>query len=196
MNRQDITKHLRLDVGPVGITAADLIDTQAAENKRLKTAWRNFATAVGVDPDQPDFQHVVIEKAKAQAVEIERLDKENTTLRGIATAIMPCHYCGVDEIAKCPKGFPGCSLADDGVALDRLQAAEIERMESDSEIYQEAMEQLVNTTFGPAILSNICEAGQNEIRLRISYADEQRKRTHVWKQEAAQAASTAHKGEG
>lgn len=39
---------------------------------------------------------------------------ENATLRGlVAKVVMPCHYCGVDNMAKCPSGFPGCALADD-----------------------------------------------------------------------------------
>lgn len=43
----------------------------------------------------------------------EQLERENDILRGIATKVMPCHYCGVDSIAQCPLGFPGCALADD-----------------------------------------------------------------------------------
>lgn len=46
------------------------------------------------------------------------LENENTALRAIASKIMPCHYCGVDQIAKCPHGFPGCSLMDDLIAGD------------------------------------------------------------------------------
>ena len=45
--------------------------------------------------------------------EVDNLRKENDILRAIAAKIMPCHYCGVDSIAKCPRGFPGCALADD-----------------------------------------------------------------------------------
>ena len=45
--------------------------------------------------------------------ELERLRAENDCLRGIASKVMPCHYCGAEEIAKCPHGFPGCALADD-----------------------------------------------------------------------------------
>ena len=43
----------------------------------------------------------------------EELTRENDTLRAIAAKVMPCMYCGVDSIAKCPRGFPGCGLADD-----------------------------------------------------------------------------------
>lgn len=57
--------------------------------------------------------------------ELERLRKENDILRGIATKIMPCHYCGVDHIAKCPHGFPGCSLADDLSCAEDCMAQEI-----------------------------------------------------------------------
>ena len=42
---------------------------------------------------------------------------ENNVLRGITSKFAakhgPCHYCGVEDIAKCPTGFPGCALADD-----------------------------------------------------------------------------------
>lgn len=38
---------------------------------------------------------------------------ENDSLRAIAAKVMPCHYCHVDDIGRCPHGFPGCSLADD-----------------------------------------------------------------------------------
>lgn len=51
--------------------------------------------------------------AKALLERLEKSERENTILRGICSKIMPCHYCGVDEIGKCPHGFPGCSLADD-----------------------------------------------------------------------------------
>lgn len=45
---------------------------------------------------------------------IEELERENEFLRGlVASKVMPCHYCGVDTLGKCPYGFPGCSLADD-----------------------------------------------------------------------------------
>ncbi len=46
--------------------------------------------------------------------DIERLKSENTCLRGlVAKLVRPCHYCGLDDMAKCRSGFPGCSLADD-----------------------------------------------------------------------------------
>lgn len=60
--------------------------------------------------------------------EIHRLTKENDTLRGIASKIMPCHYCGVDDIAKCPHGFPGCALADDITVCDESANSECRRL--------------------------------------------------------------------
>lgn len=39
---------------------------------------------------------------------------ENSTLRTIvAKAKIPCVYCGLDNMAKCVHGFPGCARADD-----------------------------------------------------------------------------------
>lgn len=49
--------------------------------------------------------------------------KENDTLRAIAGKVMPCMYCGVDSIIKCPYGFPGCSLADDVEAYEHTASA-------------------------------------------------------------------------
>lgn len=46
--------------------------------------------------------------------DIERLKRENTVLRGlVAKLVRPCHYCGLDDMSKCARGFPGCALADD-----------------------------------------------------------------------------------
>lgn len=44
---------------------------------------------------------------------VRELEAENEALRKIAARVLPCHYCSVDDLAKCPHGFPGCSLADD-----------------------------------------------------------------------------------
>lgn len=57
--------------------------------------------------------------------EREATDRENTTLRAIASKIMPCHYCGAKEIGLCPHGFPGCSLADDVMIFDSAVNAEL-----------------------------------------------------------------------
>lgn len=76
--------------------------------------------------------------------EIHRLTKESDILRGMMSKVMPCHYCGVDEIAKCPHGFPGCALADDITVFDesankecrelRSQIAELNAQVSDYQI--------------------------------------------------------------
>lgn len=60
--------------------------------------------------------------------ETARLRKENDILRAIASKVMPCHYCGVASIGKCPHGFPGCSLADDMMAGDECMSAEIQKL--------------------------------------------------------------------
>jgi len=57
--------------------------------------------------------------------ELERLRAENDCLRGIAAKVMPCHYCGAEEIAKCPHGFPGCALADDMFCAESSANAEV-----------------------------------------------------------------------
>jgi hypothetical protein len=65
---------------------------------------------------------------------IAELKAENDALRMIAAKVMPCHYCGVSEIARCPHGFPGCSLADDIVIgeMELAQALQSARAERDA----------------------------------------------------------------
>lgn len=80
-------------------------------------------------------------------------------------------------------------------ALRRLAVAiktkdeQIAELEADVEICMDALEHLKTATFGPALLSNLGDAAQNEVELRIEYAEKQQKRTSNWKQaEAALAA--------
>lgn len=60
---------------------------------------------------------------RPHAEEVIRLDAENTILKGIIATNpgIPCVYCGVDNIGKCPKGFPGCGQADDLMVFDDEQ---------------------------------------------------------------------------
>jgi len=62
------------------------------------------------------------------------LMKENDILRALVSKLnIPCVHCGIPDISKCSRGFPGCVQADDimvgeseyGFALlDRLRKAE------------------------------------------------------------------------
>ena len=61
----------------------------------------------------------------ALLAEYDRMEKENTSLRRIAAKVMPCHYCGVEDIGMCPSGFPGCALADDMMMGDEDQLAAV-----------------------------------------------------------------------
>ena len=77
----------------------------------------------------------------------QRLEKENAELRAVndillgivAKAKIPCVYCGMDDISRCERGFPGCAQADDlmagqdetfkRVCVERLELkAEAERL--------------------------------------------------------------------
>ena len=61
----------------------------------------------------------------ALLAEYDRMEKENTSLRRIAAKVMPCHYCGGEDIGMCPSGFPGCALADDMMMGDEEQLAAV-----------------------------------------------------------------------
>lgn len=69
---------------------------------------------------------------------IAELERENDVLRGIASKVMPCHYCGAGEIAKCPHGFPGCALADDIFVAEESYSAEIKRLREAIEAHRAA----------------------------------------------------------
>ena len=50
------------------------------------------------------------------SAEVERIVKENDTLRGLlGNSAKPCPYCGLaaEDQSKCASGFPGCARADD-----------------------------------------------------------------------------------
>lgn len=45
---------------------------------------------------------------------LETSDKENSILRTLIAKVgKSCHYCGLEDISQCMRGFPGCALADD-----------------------------------------------------------------------------------
>lgn len=75
----------------------------------------------------------LLEQAKQN---LEEIEKENTFLRALAAKIMPCHYCGVDDIGKCPSGFPGCAMWDD------LCAFEPEMLKEQAKTIRELQEQI------------------------------------------------------
>lgn len=54
---------------------------------------------------------------------IVELTCENDLLRGLTARLMPCRYCGVDDMTQCPSGFPGCGLGDDLMAFDATLTA-------------------------------------------------------------------------
>lgn len=46
--------------------------------------------------------------------EINRLRAENSAMRTVlAKSPIPCVYCGLDDMSRCERGFPGCARADD-----------------------------------------------------------------------------------
>lgn len=73
----------------------------------------------------------------------EELFKENDILRGIVAKIMPCHYCGADNIARCPHGFPGCSLGDDLFVAEGLSGAAFREMQRKVKEYEWKLNELV-----------------------------------------------------
>ena len=72
----------------------------------------------------------------------EELLKENDILRGIVAKIMPCIYCGADEMAKCPYGFPGCSLADDFFVAEGTSGSSYRLMQKKLQEYEKKLNEI------------------------------------------------------
>lgn len=52
---------------------------------------------------------------------VEELEKENAVLRGLLPALnAPCVHCGLTDIGRCARGFPGCAQADDLLVADQV----------------------------------------------------------------------------
>lgn len=58
--------------------------------------------------------------------ELESFRKENDVLRALLPKLgAPCMYCGLTEISKCERGFPGCPQADDLLCADETTHGDI-----------------------------------------------------------------------
>lgn len=57
------------------------------------------------------------------SAEVVRLSRENSHMRTLLAHVPDekCIYCGLDNMAKCPRGFPGCSKADDLIAGEDVE---------------------------------------------------------------------------
>lgn len=94
----------------------------------------------------------------AIAPDMLRLTNENDALRAIAAKIMPCHYCGAADIAKCPRGFPGCALADDLLCGEQSMCTEILRLREVSKAKDDRLREIVGHTMA-------CAHGEPESRV-------------------------------
>ena len=86
------------------------------------------------EPNVPTSKMVdmVSEARRARASEAT-LREENDCLRAIASKIMPCHYCGLDDVSKCRSGFPGCALMDDRLGGDECANEVVRELRAENE---------------------------------------------------------------
>lgn len=80
----------------------------------------------------PPVLRIVREARRARASEAA-LREENDCLRAIASKIMPCHYCGLDDVSKCRSGFPGCALMDDRLGGDECANEVVREIRAENE---------------------------------------------------------------
>lgn len=124
MRRRDARR--RFSIERMVMKAVTEIETKLPADERLTNAQVKLNEAFELLADY--YDKVKKEKSESAEEAVVRLRKENDVLRGIATKVMPCHYCGAEELAKCPYGFPGCSLADDLFPADETQAKWMEKL--------------------------------------------------------------------
>lgn len=135
---------------PPGTEVEELIkriqdDAQSGPNQ-LTGDSRNYFTSFLARRGVPHIEHESAASLLGRvAAEIDKMEdkgeqfrKENDILRGIASKVMPCHYCGVKNIAECPHGFPGCALIDDVMAGEDTHVKELRaRLEKAMECIKE-----------------------------------------------------------
>lgn len=125
------------------------------------------------------YYEEALQRAERAKADLAAAHKENDALRGIAAKVMPCHYCGVDHISKCPHGFPGCALADDMMCaeesavvelrrvIDELAAArdDIKSLREDAERYRWLRDERNWSESGPCPVVATCEETIYGVRL-------------------------------
>lgn len=98
-------------------------ELDATHQAAIVHAVNTYAAREARIAEAEDLNALYKVRTERDAARLATLEAENDMLRGIVAKIMPCHYCGVEEIAKCPSGFPGCALGDDlFVASERQDA--------------------------------------------------------------------------
>jgi regulator of replication initiation timing len=106
------------DVANMLRQCADEIDTLRAENAAISKSRWELGVQVGRLEIECDTLRADNQRAwnKCAELEIERdtLRAENSTIKSVLSLVPgKCLYCGLEDIAKCPSGFPGCARADD-----------------------------------------------------------------------------------
>ena len=85
-----------------------------SEVRSMKSEHEELCRRIAVDA--VDSFGDAITAIRELSAEVERVAKENDTLRGLlGNSAKPCPYCGLaaEDQAKCASGFPGCARADD-----------------------------------------------------------------------------------
>jgi len=106
---------------PVLVCPADQapeLDRLRAERDALREERWELGVQVGRLEIECDTLRADNQRAwnKCAELEIERdtLRAENSTIKSVLSLVPgKCLYCGLEDIAKCPSGFPGCARADD-----------------------------------------------------------------------------------
>jgi len=101
-----------------------------------------------LDVQRAIAEAIFVAREEGRAEERARVASELDVLRGLAAKVMPCHYCGVEEIAKCPHGFPGCALADDLMAADECANRALREEHARAAAVVEAMRAIANDGCG------------------------------------------------
>lgn len=95
-----------------------LVDQVTARAPKTGLTMRDFLD-IGILAAQLEREQSALKS------EIERLTRENESLRGLlGNSAKDCPYCGLPALAqaKCKSGFPGCARADDQMLSPHYEA--------------------------------------------------------------------------
>jgi hypothetical protein len=109
----------------VGADVESVVASLMADRDHWKANHDNAVAIKAAVLDRPDLGD--------RAKRVQELIGENTILRGLVAQLSldsgkPCHYCG-ENLHRCPRGFPGCALADDLMLAEHDALVRREKLE-------------------------------------------------------------------
>lgn len=132
----------------------------------IENAWMTDGcpcnSVLGVNNRNETRWRLLMQLQQQQSTAMEALGRENNTIKMIlAKQAIPCLYCGLEDMSKCAKGFPGCAKADDLICGEEEHGRYlIKTMEALREALETALKYLEARNLGEPALAvrAVCRA--------------------------------------